>query len=56
MVVTSSNSRWQQLFKYDEGKKRFFNVKDLRAIDIDGRRDEEGNTVGLAKPEDNVVT
>ena len=51
MVVGGTNSEWYQLFKYDTEKLNFYNVKDLKVLDVEGHRDEEGNKVVTAKSE-----
>jgi len=51
--IGGTNSEWYQLFKYDEKKKTFYNVKDQRVLDVEGRRDEEGNKANVAKAQDN---
>jgi len=51
LKVGGTNSYWYQLFKYDAGKSSFYNVKDLRVLDVQGHKDEEGNKVAFAKAE-----
>jgi hypothetical protein len=48
MQVYSTNSRWFQLFKWDKSG-TFYNVKNLKVLDVAGGKDEEATNVQVWK-------
>jgi hypothetical protein len=46
MQIWSTNSKWFQIFKYDDGQ--FINWTNNKVLDVTGSKDEEGQAVGVA--------